>query len=202
VTETTAETVASAELPPEPLALIDTHGHIVALNPQAEQLLGYRGHELRGRPLTWLLTSEASLARSGGPGPPDAGTARLAPGSPITATCRRKDGGVLPIQLVVSPVEPANGVSIAVIRDLGHSIAGKQERLRSHIARVTHDLHNTIGVINNYATFVADDLAGLRAALGDDAATALLTYLSHIQRAVDRATGLIDQLAGDPAHYR
>jgi signal transduction histidine kinase len=64
--------------------------------------------------------------------------------------------------------------------------------LRAQVAAATHDLSNALGAVLNYATFLAEDLAGT---------DAVLDYLPHLesaaQRALDLVSGLAAALAGD-----
>ncbi|MFG2038561.1 hypothetical protein [Dactylosporangium sp. NPDC048998] len=54
------------------------------------------------------------------------------------------------------------------------------------MAATTHDLSNALGAVLNYATFLAEDLAGTGAAA---------EYLPHLQSAPQRALDLVAVLA-------
>ena len=60
-------------------------------------------------------------------------------------------------------------------------------RLRAHVAKSAHDLHNALGAVLNYAEFLAEDLKTT------DSARELLP---HLESATQRALGLVDALNG------
>lgn len=60
--------------------------------------------------------------------------------------------------------------------------------LEARVASSAHDLSNALGVIMNYATFLAEDLA-------DTSVT--VEYLPHLQRAAQRALDVVAALVND-----
>lgn len=60
------------------------------------------------------------------------------------------------------------------------------KRLRGHVAQTAHDLANALGAIQNYCTFLREDLP--------DSQEAQL-YLSHLDHATRRALDLVEKLS-------
>ena len=56
-------------------------------------------------------------------------------------------------------------------------------RYQAHIARTAHDLSNVLGAALNYAAF-----------LGEDLPPSAQEYVPHLQRALQRAVDLVEQL--------
>jgi hypothetical protein len=68
------------------------------------------------------------------------------------------------------------------------SAAAELARLRTDLVRHAHDLGNVLGVVQNYATFLGEDLRA------NEAAATALAYLPHLERAAQRAAQLVEQL--------
>ena len=66
--------------------------------------------------------------------------------------------------------------------------AAELARLRTDLVHHTHDLGNVLGALQNYATFLGEDLRA------NEAAAPALTYLPHLERAAQRAAQLVEQL--------
>jgi signal transduction histidine kinase len=60
------------------------------------------------------------------------------------------------------------------------------DALRAAVAATAHDLSNAVGAVLNYATFLAEDLAGTEAGR---------EYLPNLQSAAQRALDLVAGLA-------
>ena len=60
-----------------------------------------------------------------------------------------------------------------------------EDELRSAVTVATHDLSNALGAVLNYATFLAEDLAGTESAV----------YVAHLDNAARRALDLVARLA-------
>jgi PAS domain S-box-containing protein len=107
---------------------------ILALNPRAESLFGYRDVELIGTPVAVLLA--AARPRPGRPAPPcDSLPSQLFKGSPQVLLGRRADGSVFAVDVLIMEVEQGEGAfSIASFRDVQARAAGEEE-LRASEAR-------------------------------------------------------------------
>ncbi|MEY2518203.1 MAG: hypothetical protein QOJ89_5567, partial [bacterium] len=107
------------EAAPDAMVVIDDAGEIVLLNLQAEKQFGYHRDELVGQPVTNIIpegfaerliaddlrSAEDALAQQIGTG--------------IELTGRRKDGTAFPIEIMLSPLDSADGILVtAAIRDI------------------------------------------------------------------------------------
>jgi PAS domain S-box-containing protein len=107
------------EAAPDAMVVVNQGGDIVLLNVQAEKQFGYRRDELLGQKVTNIIpdgfaerlvaddlrSAEDALAQQIGTG--------------IELTGRRKDGGEFPIEIMLSPLESAEGTLVtAAIRNI------------------------------------------------------------------------------------
>ena len=107
------------EAAPDAMVVIDQDGQIVLVNIQTEVRFGYPRDELLGQPVTNIIPEgfaeriladdlrsiEAALAQQIGTG--------------LELVGRRKDGSAFPIEMMLSPLESAEGILItAAIRDI------------------------------------------------------------------------------------
>jgi PAS domain S-box-containing protein len=120
------------EAAPDAMVVVNQGGEIVLLNVQAEKQFGYRRDELVGQPVKNIIpdgfaerliaddlrSAEDALAQQIGTG--------------IELTGRRKDGSEFPIEIMLSPLESAEGILVtAAIRNI--SVRKEAER---HLARM------------------------------------------------------------------
>src|ERR1700733_10302700 len=107
------------EAAPDAMVVVNADGEIILLNVQAEKRFGYSRDELLGRKVKAIIpegfaerlvadglrSAEVALAQQIGTG--------------IELTGRRKDGGEFPIELMLSPLDSAEGILVtAAIRDI------------------------------------------------------------------------------------
>jgi signal transduction histidine kinase/ActR/RegA family two-component response regulator len=112
----------------------------------------------------------------------------------------RKDGTEFPVEISLSSIETEDGIlATAAVRDISDRAEGERERAlleQLNQARrlesvgqlaggIAHDFNNILGVIMNYAEFVADDL---------DADSQARKDVEEIRRAAERAAALTRQL--------
>jgi PAS domain S-box-containing protein len=107
------------EAAPDAMVVVNTAGEIVLLNVQAEKQLGYSRDELVGQKVTNIIPegfAERLIAddlRSAA----DALAQQI--GTGIELIARRKDGSEFPIEIMLSPLESAEGILVtAAIRDI------------------------------------------------------------------------------------
>jgi PAS domain S-box-containing protein len=118
-TESGAKYRGLMEAAPDAMVVVNTEGKIVLLNVQAEKQFGYHRDELLGQKVTNIIpkgfaerliaddlrSTEDALAQQIGTG--------------IELNALRKDGSEFPIELMLSPLESAEGMLItAAIRDI------------------------------------------------------------------------------------
>jgi PAS domain S-box-containing protein len=114
------------EAAPDAMVVVNQHGEIVLLNLQAEKQFGYRRDELIGQQVTNIIprgfaerliadgtrTAAEALAQQMGTG--------------IELLARRKDGSAFPIEIMLSPLEGAEGILVtAAIRDISRRRAAE-----------------------------------------------------------------------------
>jgi PAS domain S-box-containing protein len=107
------------EAAPDAMVVVNQGGEIVLLNVQAEKQFGYRRDELLGQQVTNIIPvgfAERLIAddlRSA----EDASAQQI--GTGIELIARRKDGGEFPIELMLSPLQSAEGTLVtAAIRNI------------------------------------------------------------------------------------
>ena len=189
------------EAAPDAMVVVNGAGAIVLLNLQAEKQFGYDRDELVGQPVTNIIPvgfAERIIAddlRSAA----DALAQQIGTGIELVAL--RKDGTEFTIEIMLSPLESAEGILVtAAIRDISERKAAANhllqvEKLES-VGRVAggiaHDFNNMLFVIRGYAELLADDLVSTnRDHLDPDDAMLSVNEINH---AADRAAALTAQL--------
>jgi PAS domain S-box-containing protein len=203
--ETTGESDARyrglLEAAPDAMVVVNQAGDIVLLNLQAEKRFGYPRDELVGQPVTNIIPegfAERLIAddlRSAA----DALAQQI--GTGIELIARRKDGTEFPIEIMLSPLESAEGILVtAAIRDISVRKAAENQLLQAQklesIGRlaggIAHDFNNMLFAIHGYAELLTDDLAEAnRAGFDPDIA---LRSVKAISDAAERAATLTGQL--------
>ncbi|MDB5550985.1 MAG: sensor signal transduction histidine kinase, partial [Rhizobium sp.] len=108
------------EAAPDAMVVVNQHGVIVLLNVQAEKQFGYRRDELIGQPVTNIIPEGFAerLVADGLRSAADALAQQI--GTGIELVGRRKNGSAFPIEIMLSPLESAEGILVtAAIRDIG-----------------------------------------------------------------------------------
>jgi len=120
------------EAAPDAMVVVNDVGEIVLLNVQAEKRFGYHRDELLGQKVTAIIPVGFAerLAADGRRSAEDALAQQI--GAGIELIARRKDGSEFPIELMLSPLESADGVLVtSAIRDI--SVRKAAER---HLAQM------------------------------------------------------------------
>jgi PAS domain S-box-containing protein len=189
------------EAAPDAMVVVNQAGEIVLLNVQAEKQFGYQRDELVGQLVTNIIPegfAERLIAddlRSAA----DALAQQI--GTGIELSARRKDGTEFPIEIMLSPLESAEGILVtAAIRDISVRKTAENELLQAQkleslgrlAGGIAHDFNNMLSVIRGYADLLEDDLSGPnRARLNPDDA---LRRVHAISAAADRGGTLTAQL--------
>jgi PAS domain S-box-containing protein len=107
------------EAAPDAMVVVNRNGEIVLLNVQAEKQFGYRRDELLGQKVKSIIP-EGFAERLIADGTRTAAEALAQQiGTGIELSGRRKDGSEFPIEIMLSPLESAEGILVtAAIRDI------------------------------------------------------------------------------------
>jgi hypothetical protein len=189
------------EAAPDAMVVVDQRGQIVLLNLQAEKQFGYHRDELVGQRVTNIIPegfAERLIAddlRSAA----EALAQQI--GTGIELSGRRKDGSEFPIEIMLSPLESAEGILVtAAIRDISVRKLAESQLLQAQklesIGRlaggIAHDFNNMLFVINGHAEMLDQDLIPAKRAGLDLDET--LRNVRAIREAGDRAATLTAQL--------
>ena len=124
------------EAAPDAMVVVNQAGEIVLLNLQAEKQFGYHRDELVGQQVTNIIPegfAERLIAddlRSAA----DALAQQI--GTGIELSGRRKDGTEFPIEIMLSPLENAEGILVtAAIRDISVRRAAEQHLAQREASR-------------------------------------------------------------------
>src|SRR5471030_2673712 len=107
------------EAAPDAMVVVNQDGEIVLVNVQAERQFGYRRDELVGQRVKNIIP-EGFAERLIADGTRSAAEALAQQiGSGIELSGRRKDGSDFPLELMLSPLDSAEGILVtAAIRDI------------------------------------------------------------------------------------
>lgn len=188
------------EFAPDAIVGVMPTGEIVLVNRQAETLFGYTRDELIGKLVESLIPERFREAH---PHHRDDyfREPRTRPmGAGVELYAMRKDGTEFPAEISLSSIDTEEGTLATVsVRDVSDRAEGERERSlleQLHQAQrlesvgqlaggIAHDFNNILGVIMNYAEFVADKQEPDSQALHD---------VEEIRRAAERAAALTRQL--------
>ncbi len=113
---------------PDGIVMVNSDGHIVLSNSQAERLFGYEGGELQGQPIERLLPHGLRAAhirhRDGYFSQPRSRTM----GMGMELYGLRKDGAEFPVEISLSPIATDDGMLVmSAIRDIGDRKKAEQK---------------------------------------------------------------------------
>src|ERR1700691_4931583 len=142
------------EAAPDAMVVVNQAGEIVLLNVQAEKQFGYRRDELVGQKVTNIIpigfaerlladalrSTEDALAQQIGTG--------------IELNGRRKNGSEFPIEIMLSPLESAEGILVtAAVRDIT-----MRKKAEAHLLQKVEELNRSNEELEQFAYIASHDL--------------------------------------------
>ncbi|HEY4764655.1 MAG TPA: PAS domain S-box protein [Candidatus Sulfotelmatobacter sp.] len=142
------------EAAPDAMVVVNQAGEIVLVNVQAEKQFGYSRNELVGQKVKNVIPEGFAerLIADGARSAAEALAQQI--GTGIELVARRKDGSEFPIEIMLSPLESAEGILVtAAIRDI--SVRRESEQ---HLVKTVGELKHSNDELQQFAYVSSHDL--------------------------------------------
>lgn len=135
------------EAAPDGMLIADAAGRILVVNEQILRLFDYAREELIGQPVELLVPDQLRAHHRDHRAAYKHHMTTRPMGIDLELVGRRKDGGEIPVEIGLSPLQlPAGSITIAVIRDISERRRFAQEREALRVACETDQERQRIGM--------------------------------------------------------
>ncbi len=154
----------AVEAAPNAILVVDSAGLIVLVNAQTEKLFGYSRKELLGKKMEILVPQRYRGAHAGHRTGFFSNPSARAMGAGRDLYGQRKDGGEVPIEIGLNPIDTPEGrfvlasiIDITVRRDMERKLQHTEvlAAIGSMVAVVAHEIRNPLGSVSMAAKALA-----------------------------------------------